>query len=240
MKRVLLNEISLLEEKLIGYGAMLNYRYLNLCVKAEEASLLPVVIMIEGSAKKIEDVAIVAKKNDYQFMVIPKMEEDLLDTAKGITMAHPEFKQIMETMTVDTVDENAQPTQKDVKYILLTMPEVDDDRYDVLKQSVDALYQTCKLRMDAANGKADPRIANYLLNEKPDEADKVRKNLDKMRDDKKQRIDKMREEKLKEIEEGHDKWLALQAERDQQHEEEDAARGADKLGSMKMSSDTPE
>ena len=50
--------IGEMESKLGGYASLLNYRYLNLCVKAEPVALLSInVIDDEGENKNLEDVA---------------------------------------------------------------------------------------------------------------------------------------------------------------------------------------
>lgn len=67
MKRALSNQYDQLYEKLKGYVAMLNFRYLNMCIKVEPASLIPVKVNIEGSEKNLEQVAMVTKKDDYRF-----------------------------------------------------------------------------------------------------------------------------------------------------------------------------
>ena len=46
MKRAIISQYDQLKGRLGGYAAMLNYRYLNLCIKAEQASLVPVKVMI--------------------------------------------------------------------------------------------------------------------------------------------------------------------------------------------------
>ena len=61
MKRALSNQYDQLHEKLTGYVAMLNFRFLNMCIKAEPASLIPVKVNIEGSQKNLEQVAMTAK-----------------------------------------------------------------------------------------------------------------------------------------------------------------------------------
>lgn len=237
MKRTVINEVNILEEKLTGFAAMLNFRYLNLCVKAEEVSLLPVVIMVEGDSKKIEDTAIVAKKNDYQFIVVPKFEEDLQAVGQGIALSHPEFKQKIEVMTIDSIDDQMQPVQRNINYILLTMPDVDDNRYDVLKQGVDTLYQDSKSRMDEVFSQSTGKIIAMTIGEEPEDIDRLKKALDRIKDEKKAKIDTLKSDKLKEVEDAHNKWLAEQAEKERQRAIEEAARGTDKLGSMKMNND---
>ena len=67
MKRAIFNELSKLSESQKGYVGALNYRYLNLCIKAEEASLLPVQVVVENEVRNLEDVAYAGKKegDDY-------------------------------------------------------------------------------------------------------------------------------------------------------------------------------
>ena len=54
MKRSIISQYDQLKGRLHRYAAMLNYRYLNLCIKAEEASLIPVIVAIEGEGKNLE------------------------------------------------------------------------------------------------------------------------------------------------------------------------------------------
>ena len=52
MKRSIITEFNQLQEKFMGMVSLLNYNYLNLCIKAEEASLLsghePRVLCLDG------------------------------------------------------------------------------------------------------------------------------------------------------------------------------------------------
>ena len=136
MKRAIINQFGQLSEQLKGYVAALNYRYLNLCVKAEEASLLPIQVPIEDEVKNLEDVAYAGKKegDDYSLYVVPKFQDDLRDIAKAVSQFHKEFIQEIQKETVDPGDGSG---EQEVHLLRLKMPEVNDDRYDVLKQSVD-------------------------------------------------------------------------------------------------------
>ena len=62
MKRAIVNQLSMLSAQMKGYVSALNYRYMNLCVKAEEASLLPIEVPIEDELKNLEDVAYDGKR----------------------------------------------------------------------------------------------------------------------------------------------------------------------------------
>jgi hypothetical protein len=200
---------------------MLNYRYLNLCIKAEQASLVPVKVMIEGEGKNLEDVANVAMDGEYGFKVFPKYEEDLLAIGKGIAMVHPEFKQERKSLTVEMDD-----GQKiDVEYLLLTMPEVDDNRYDVLKQATNAMYEECKIQMEAAKSEVEAQIALLSVDEKAEDIDKVKDAIKELNKTWTEKRDQLHEDKLKEIEEAHQKYLQNQAAAEQKRKEQEQATG---------------
>ncbi len=240
MKRAIFTKYNQLNEKLTGYVAMMNFRYLNLCVKAEEVSLLSIMCDVEGEVRPIEEVADIVKKNDYQFMCIPKVEEDLLDVAKGVTMAHPEFKQKVEKLDVEVHDEQGNPRTHYVSYILLTMPEVNDDRYDLLTDAVKLAYNECKALMEAANQKSQVEMLPLEQGEKPEELDQLHNAIDKLNDEKNSLRDKVYEEKIKEIEEAHNHWLANESAAEKKQQEKDAARGSDVVNSMRMGQDEDE
>ena len=104
MKRAILREYDQYGEDLSGHCARFSYRLMNLCVKAEEVSLLPVEVLIEGELEKLEKCCMTARKDEYSFMVVPKFEEDLSAVCQGVLLEHPEFKQTIETMTIDSID----------------------------------------------------------------------------------------------------------------------------------------
>lgn len=232
MKRSIINQYDQLQEKLSGYLAMLNFRYMNLCVKAEEASLLPISVNIEGASRKLEQVSVIGKKDDYHFMIVPHIDDDLKAVAQGIAMTHPEFKQDVDYLSIDVNDAEGNPMGRDVPYILIGMPEVDDERYDILKEGVDVFYQECKTLMEKAVVQVKGKIAMYSIGEPAEDIDNINKTVDKLKDEKSQERDKLHEEKLKEIEEAHKKWLAEQAQKNPQNAEDESV-----MRSMRM---TPE
>ena len=158
MKRSLINQLNQLSEQLKGYVAALNYRYLNLCVKAEEVSLLPVQVAIEGEVKNLEDVAYAGKRggNDYSLFIVPKYEEDLQPISEAVMHFHPEFIQKVEKETVDPGDGS---DSQEIPLLKLTVPEVNDDRYDVLKQAAKTFYDMCKADMEAAGIETESQLA---------------------------------------------------------------------------------
>lgn len=196
-----------------GYVAQLNFRFMNLCVKAEPMSLLSARFNIQGEEKPIEDVAQVSKKGDYQFMAIPNFEDDMAPLAVGIALKHPEFKQEYGEETVNVVDEQGDPQSVKVKYLLLTMPEVDNNRYDALKTAVDAAYNQCKTQMKAVVERAEPEMALLQEGEDQQDIDRVKKAVERLKKSYIEQRDKLYDEKIKEIDEAHENWQINQVEK---------------------------
>lgn len=213
MKRSVINKFEMMEGKLSGYVAQLNYRFMNLCVKAEPMSLLSARFNIQGEEKPIEDVAQVSKKGDYQFMAIPNFEDDMAPLAVGIALKHPEFKQEYGEETVNVVDEQGDPQSVKVKYLLLTMPEVDNNRYEALKTAVDAAYNQCKTQMKAVVERAEPEMALLQEGEDQQDIDRVKKAVERLKKSYIEQRDKLYDEKIKEIDEAHENWQINQVEK---------------------------
>ena len=126
------SQIESVEKKMAGYHALLSYRYSNLCIKADPASLLPVTLIMGSMEKNIEEVAEVAKPADeYHLAVVPKMQDFIMEINQAVLDAHPEFK--MELKPLGDGNEHH-------RFLLYEMPEVDKNRYDFLNQAVDNLY----------------------------------------------------------------------------------------------------
>lgn len=206
MKRALSNQYDQLYEKLKGYVAMLNFRYLNMCIKVEPASLIPVKVNIEGSEKNLEQVAMVTKKDDYRFWILPKYDDDMKAICEGIAKVHPEFKQKELTMKIEGLE--GEGTSHDVRYLQLKMPEVDDKYYKALKDAVDVFYDQCKTLMEAAANQAKAEIAVKSVGEPKEDVDGIKKEVDKLIKSSEESRDKLRDKKLKDIEEAYKNWLA--------------------------------
>ena len=234
MRRSIIKEFDQLGESLSNQSAQFAYRMKNLCVKAEEVALLPVEILIEGEFQKLESCATIGKKDDYSFMVFPNYEEDLETMGKGIFRVHPEFKQKIGSMQVDSVDEAGKKKSMDVHYILLTMPEVDDDRYDVLKDGVKVCYEDCKARMEVLNRKADAKFAELTIGDTDEDVKKLKAAREKLNEQWFGHRDKLYNEKLQEIEEAHNKWLAERGEEERKRMEDEASHNDNVALSMRM------
>lgn len=206
MKRSISNQYDQLQEKLKGYVAMMNFRYINLCIKADPVSLIPVKVNVEGTEKNLEQVAMTAKKDDYRFWIVPKYDEDKDSICKGIAKVHPEFKQKEDTLKIEGISEDGEAY--DVHYIELTMPDVDDNRYNALKNAVDVVYQECKTLMEAAVSKAKAEIAFLSVGEPKEDIDGINKAVDNLNEKCEKQRDKLRDKKLQDIEDAYKKWLS--------------------------------
>ena len=131
MNNYVLSETSGAQKDMSAYVALLNYRFMNLCIKAELASLMPVTIYIGNDECDIEDVADVSLPNEYQMAIYPKNPNNLSAIIQAVYEAHPEFK--MEIKSHNDSDEANQ------RYVLYTMPEVDKNRHDFLNEGVEGL-----------------------------------------------------------------------------------------------------
>ena len=206
MKRSISNQYDQLQEKLKGYVAMMNFKYINLCIKADPISLIPVKVNVEGTEKNLEQVAMTAKKDDYRFWIVPKYDEDKDSICKGIAKVHPEFKQKEDTLKIEGISEDGEAY--DVHYIELTMPDVDDNRYNALKDAVDVVYQECKTLMEAAVSKAKAEIAFLSVGEPKEDIDGINKAVDNLNEKCEEQRDKLRDKKLQDIEDAYKKWLS--------------------------------
>lgn len=234
MRRVLIREFEQLGEALSNFNAVFAYRIMNLCVKAEEVALLPVKVMIEGEMQNLEQCASIHKKDDYTFVIIPKFDEDITQIGFGITNVHPEFKQNVESTIVDVAQQDGSTKQTEAHYIEVTMPEVDDDRYDVLKDGVKLAYEDCKMRMAVANTKADANFAELCEGEDQENIEIIKQEREKLNDQWYGQRDKLYNDKLQEIEDAHNKWLAELNEQEQKREEDEAAHSESAARSMKL------
>ena len=213
MNRAAVKEFDKMGDSLSTLNAQFAYRLMNLCVKSEPVSLLPIVVYIDGEQQKLEECAKISKDDDYTFKIFPDFSSDIPALAQAIFKAHPEFKQEMLTQEVDYIDEDGQERKESMHYILLTMPEVNDERYDVLKDGVKVVYEDTKVKMENVVTNADAKMAELMVGESEDETDKLKKARNKQVKTWTEQRDKVYNEKIKEIEDAHMKWQAEQAER---------------------------
>lgn len=213
--------------RLNGYVTLLGYRYMNLPIKAEPASLLPIKVEAgdEGSVD-FEVVADVALDGDFKFNVYPKDQELLASICAGIKLQHPEFKQELVEMEESDNDDD--------RMLVLTMPEVDNDRYKTLTDAVNALDKECKAKLDLTYGFYSAEIATDILDADAETAEKVTKELDELKKHFENSQKEYTESKIKEIEDAYAAYLANSQQRQQSEEQTRQEEGADTVFSMKL------
>ncbi len=208
MKRSIVNQLNQLSEQQQGYVGALHFRYMNLCIKAEPGSLIPVQVMVDGESNHLEDVAYVGQKeeDEYSLFIFPKYDEDMKPISMAVARHHPEFKQEFEEEEVDPGD----GSKHRIKYLRVIMPEVNDDRHDALKQATDMFYEKCKAEMQATQVRVSTTIATLGADEAPEVMDEIKKSMDGLNDMWNKQRELLHEDKLKEIEEAYAKWQAEQ------------------------------
>ena len=206
MRRDIIKEFDMLGDALSTLNAQFSYRLMNLCVKAEPVSLLSIEANIEGEFQKLEECARIGKEDDYSFQIVPNYDDDLPTLAQAVFREHPEFKQEFKKLQVDISEDPNNPDVHDVYYLQVTMPEVDDERYDLLKNGVKAYYEENKAQMEAVSAKYDAKLATLLDGESDEDVKKVREARDKQTKSCYEQRDKIYNDKLQEIEDAHEKW----------------------------------
>lgn len=220
-------QIKEYDSVLSGYTVLLVFRLMNLCVKAEPASLLPAVVLFRGAEKKIEEVANVGVMADDQLDVYPFHDELLVPIGKAIMDVHPEFRQELKNVKIEN-------QEKELNFIRLHMPEVNDDRKKVLLDGVDNFGKVTKEQLDTAKSKYKVRVDQKLYKSSKDEIEEAKNRMDELYDQYSKRADKAVEDKKKEIEEAYQLWLEKKVQKQMEMQEQQAASGDDVKSSMKM------
>lgn len=234
MKKAIEIVIKEMEVKLSGYCALLNYRYMNLCVKAEPVALLSVVLEDEnGEGRKLEDMADAMLINKYQFEIVPKKPIELFLICKGFKEAHPEFKQ-----EIVTPEEKFKlhADQDDEKHIIYTMPEVNQDRHDFLMDAVKTLHDQCKVQVDKVNATYPVKLVPKLIGLTEEEVDEAKKKMEETQQKYLKMCDDYLTKKQQEIEDAYRHYLEEQAAQKAKEEELAATRVNRSSNSMQMGS----
>lgn len=221
MRKSIETLIDEMKTKMSGYAVLLQYRYMNLCVKAEPAALLSIsVIDEEGEESDLESVASACLANDYQFEIYPLESKMVFAISKGIKEAHPEFK-----IDVKSEENSNDSGEDENKYILCTMPEVNKDRHDTLLDGVNTLYDQCKGKLDTNHTVYKSRLTAKLLGGSEEETKEAEDKLEEVYNKHDEICLQFKSDKIKEIEEAYQHYLAEQTAKQTAADEKAAARG---------------
>lgn len=229
MKVAIESIIHEMEVKLGGYVSLLMYRYANLCVKADPMSLLSTIVEDEEQGDMtIEQVAGVLMPDEYHLKLVPFDPRFNFTLCKAIAKEHPEFKQEL-VMPGDGAEE-------DERYLILTMPEVNKERHDVLVEGVNVLYDGCKAQMIKTSAHYRAKLVPKLQICPDEERQEAEEALESSVNTHTELIDKQKADKLKEIEEAYQRYLDEQTAKKAQEDEMNATRVNRSSNSMKMGS----
>ncbi len=230
MRKIITSTLSEAKGKFEAYTALLDFRYSNLCVEADARALLSVTVQIDDTQSNIEKVAWINNPEKDQFAVYPMDQYDLLQIGAGIQLSHPEFK--MEIKDWENYpEEMKQPgTVDEYKYLLFTMPEVNKDRYDALLNGVKVLHEQWNTKCDLVKASSTAKLMECMEGQSKEVIDKVKMQLEDYYKTCHDRGESVTEEKKKEIEEGYQRYL----EREKEKQVADKAKGEDVASSMRM------
>lgn len=217
MNNYILSETSSAQKEMSAYDALLNYRFMNLCVKAEVASLMPVTVYVGDDECNIEDVADVSLPNEYQMTIYPKNPNNLSAIIQAVYEAHPEFK--MEIKSHNDSDEANQ------RYVLYTMPEVDKNRHDFLNEGVEGLADECRLKIDAVYAKYEAKFVEELAKLPPEVLDEAKQALDNVRKKSQDMAINLLIKKQQEIDDAYVRYQEKQEQEKVEQKDYDVAHG---------------
>jgi len=202
-------EITVFQQKMNGYLMLFNYRMMNLCVKAEPASLMPASIVLEdGAAYNIEDVANINKPDDYHFKVTPKNKNNMMPILEAVFAIHPEFE--ME----EKQEKNA--FNEVEHFVIYSMPEVDKERRDLLNETTTSFHKECLARLDLEYASQSASFVSVLASVPAEEAEEAKDTISEIYDKAKENADEMLKAKLTEIEDGYQRYLQQKEDREAQ------------------------
>lgn len=217
------SQIKQTEEQMLAYTTLLTFRYMNLCIKAEAAALMPVNVPLGVENVNIEEVAQVGTPDDYHLAIIPKNDDVVNSIVSGVMNAHPEFK--LERKTIK------QENGEELSYLLYEMPEVDANRRDFLHQAIKSLYNEAKARIENIYADATTGLTQ-LIQPTPEEAKEITDALDKLHDDYLKKLKDLYLSKDGEIDDGYQRYLNQHSSDEEETEENPA--GYDVVSGMRM------
>ena len=230
MRRSVLSLLNEAKQKMSGYVALFTYRLMNLCIKAEPASLLSIEIKDGDSSIGLDVVSDVGQVDDFQFIIIPKIRSVVNEIVKAIVSVHPEF-----IYEIKKVDEPTNEEDEEAEVVLyITMPEVNEERRDLLNDTVEVLYNDCNLKCNAVYDKCLVEVGAKLIMASDSERNEGKEQLERLHTTIKELMDDYKERKLNEIEEGYERYLKKKEEKELKQKSEEKAHNKNAGMSMKL------
>lgn len=205
------------------------YKMMNLCLTSDPAAMLSFKVNCEGKLYNLDDIATVALPDDKHYLIYPTIKDFAPYIIKAMIKPHPEFK-----------SEILEEDEKNPFRILVTVPDVDDDRHDLLLDAIDSLTKETETNMNLLNKKYLGRIMGVIPLTALEELNEAKDNLNQIQDYFKDLCDKQHKKKLEEVEIAYNEWKSKAKEKATAKQEKEAAAG-EKVGlSMSLDFDDDE
>ena len=217
MDNRILSLLNTAGQKMSGYAALLNYRFMNLSLEASPEALLSFSVQVDGEHLPLEEVARARNPEGRtdQFEIYPNNPNLITPILQGMAIAHPDYK-----IELPQIEGSDNPEDR---YILATMPEVDDNRHQVLTEAVDLLCQDCDTHMKATYSLYSAQLAERLVTQSPKDQDEAKDQFESLYNGYKDLCAQFRADKEKEIEDAYQAYLAKKSAKDAGNQEDEAA-----------------
>jgi ribosome recycling factor len=234
-----MNLLGEAQKRMNGYTALMSFRFVNLCIKADPLALLPVTATIDGADYDLEALAQVCTPEEDQYLIIPNEQDYIFAICKGIAKAHPEFKIEKEAKPKEDKgggekDEDEQNAEEQEQLIRCTVPEVNKDRHDLLMEGIGLLADETKGKIDKTFTTCTAKITKAMAGESPENMNEAKKLLQETYDGHTDLCKQYREHKENEVENAYQRYLKQKEEEETVQKEEDKSRGENTRFSMKF------
>ena len=188
------------QKKMSAYAALLNYRFINLSVKAQAGALLSVTVSTGGESLPIERVALArcAAGRDDRFEIYPMNRGLLSPLLAALQQAHPEY-----SIELKDISGSEDAEGKKDQYILATVPEVDDARHGELLKAVQTLSGRADDLLKMTSTQYSDRIDLVLPEDDAEDKTEAKDALQDLLERHKNLCKQFRDAKEKEIEDAY-------------------------------------
>lgn len=239
-----------LRAKLMPYGALLDYRYKNLCVKTSTEALLPVEVEVDETSMTLEQCAKSSIVDDEHFLIAPLTLSLVLPVCNAFLETHPMLLQKLydpqECPYIPAAQRNELKRQKELFFeqmgeelvlpevLVLTTPEVDDDTKDHLNNMVDVLYKQCEVLYKKEYTRISADMNAQLARKDISAIRDANKALDSEYESLWRDIEKYTQEERQAIEEANQRYRERKQERERQENGGLSEEEEMKIHSMKL------
>ena len=235
MNKEVINLLGEAQKKMSAYTAWMNFRFVNLSIKADAAALLSVTVNIDDEEYDIENVAEVAVlEEENQLAILPKDPSFIFAICKGIKLTHPEY----EIEEKEEREEGVEAGSGEGMIVLYcSMPAMNEDRYEACNDYIATVSDETKTKLDLTRTTYSAKIARKLSGESVDFINQMNDEMDKIYKQHTDLCQQYEEQKRQEVEKSYQDYLAEKTKEEVAANEAAAARGENMITRMKMGED---